>query len=129
MGHLNLADKSVGVEDWPNELGVPMLNTLEFPTINNDYNGKRNRYVYGWISIDYWRLTLIKKDLDNSLNDKTWSVDSHYPGEMFFVPRPGAEKEDDGVLLTIVFDGEQKLSYLLILDGHVHRGGSLLPSL
>merc|ERR1711909_64579 len=55
--HLNLADKSVGVEDWPNELGVPMLNTLEFPTINNDYNGKRNRYVYGWISIDYWRVT------------------------------------------------------------------------
>jgi len=37
--------------------------------------------------------------------------------EMFFVPRPGAEAEDDGVLVTVVFDGELKKSYLLLLDG------------
>merc|ERR1711971_869134 len=25
-----------------------------------------------------------------------WSQNSHYPGEVFFIPRPGAEAEDDG---------------------------------
>lgn len=51
------------------------------------------------------------------MNDKTWSRPSHYPGEVFFIPRPGAEEEDDGVVVTIVFDGEKKQSYLLLLDG------------
>ena len=113
---LNRTDRSVGVEDWPNALGVAMLNTLEFPTINMAYSGRRNRYVYGWVSIDYWRQTLVKKDLEDSRLDKTWSVASHYPGELFFVGRPGAEAEDDGILLTVVFDGERGVSYLLLLD-------------
>ena len=114
---LNLLTKSVVVEDWPNKRGIPMLNTADFPIINNDYTGYKNRFAYGWISIDYWKQTLLKKDLENSLNDKTWSRPSHYPGEVFFIPRPGAEEEDDGVVVTIVFDGEKKQSYLLLLDG------------
>ena len=114
---LRTADKSVKVEDWPNARGIPMLNTFDFPMINNNYNGKKNRYVYGWVSIDYWRQTLVKKDLENSMNDKMWSQNSHYPGEVFFIPRPGAEAEDDGVLVTVVFDGKKKSSYLLLLDG------------
>merc|ERR1711915_251191 len=32
----------------------------------------------GWVSIDYWKQTLVKKDLEDSLNDKTWSKPSHY---------------------------------------------------
>ena len=113
---LNINEKSVTVEDWPNALGIPMLTTMEFPMINMAYSGRKNRYAYGWVSIDYWRTTLVKKDLEDSLNDKMWSVDSHYPGELFFVARPGAVEEDDGVLMTVVFDGEQRRSYLLLLD-------------
>jgi len=114
---LDLNEKSVIVEDWPNALGIPMLTTMEFPMINMAYAGRKNRFAYGWVSIDYWRNTLVKKDLENSMNDKMWSENSHYPGEMFFVPRPGAVEEDDGVLMTVVFDGEQRRSYLLLLDG------------
>ena len=114
---LTTFDKSVKVEDWPNAQNIPKLNALDFSTINNNYNGKKNRYAYGWVSIDYWRQTLVKKDLEDSMNDMTWSRNSHYPGELFFVPRPGADTEDDGLLLTVVFDGEQKRSYLLLLDG------------
>merc|ERR1712088_1029543 len=66
-------DRSVKVEDWPNSRGIPMLNTLDFPMINNNYNGKKNRYAYGWVSIDYWRQTLVKKDLEDTMNDKMWS--------------------------------------------------------
>merc|ERR1712088_845367 len=84
---LSTVEKSVRVEDWPNSRGIPMLNTLDFPMINNNYNGKKNRYAYGWVSIDYWRQTLVKKDLEDTMNDKMWSQNSHYPGEVFFIPR------------------------------------------
>jgi len=118
---LNLSTKEVVVEDWPNQLGIPLLNTVDFPVINNDYTGYKNRFTYGWVSIDYWRETLVKKDLEDSRNDKTWSKHSHYPGEPFFVPRPGGEEEDDGVVLSIVFDGEKEQSYLLVLDGRTFQ--------
>ena len=35
---------------------------------------------------------------------------------MSFIPRPGGEAEDDGILITIGFDGPKEQSYLLILD-------------
>jgi len=114
---LNLKTRSVIVEEWPNLLNVPMLRTVDFPVINDDYVGFKNRYTYGWVSIDYWKQTLVKKDLEDSLNDKTWSKPSHYSGEVFFVPRPDGKAEDDGVVLSIIFDGEKEQSYLLLLDG------------
>ena len=32
------------------------------------------------------------------------------------MPNPAATSEDDGVLVTLAFDGEKEKSYLLILD-------------
>ena len=43
-------------------------------------------------------------------------VENHYLSEMSFIPRPGGEEEDDGILITIGFDGPQARSYLLLLD-------------
>jgi carotenoid cleavage dioxygenase-like enzyme len=114
---MNMKTKTVVVEDWPNKQGIPMLNTVDFPVINNAYTGHKNRFAYGWVSIDYWKQTLVKKDLEDSMNDLTWSRPSHYPGELFFIPNPAGEAEDDGLLVTVVFDGEKEQSYLLLLDG------------
>ena len=38
------------------------------------------------------------------------------PGEPVFVARPGGIEEDDGVLLTVVLDGEARRSMLVVLD-------------
>ena len=114
---LNLITKEVKVEDWPNQRNIQLLNTVDFIMINEKYVGYKNRYAYGWVGIDYWRQTLVKKDLEDSLQDKTWSRPSHYPGEVYFIPRPDGEDEDDGVIVTVVFDGEAEQSYLLHLDG------------
>ena len=35
---------------------------------------------------------------------------------MYFMANPEGSAEDDGVLITIVFDGEREQSYLLALD-------------
>ena len=75
------------------------------------------RFAYGWAAIDYWRQSLVKKDLVDSMNDVTWSVDSHYPGEPFFIPDPEGRAEDDGLVVTVVYDGTAGFSYLLLLDG------------
>ena len=90
---LDKTTKEVTVSEWPNELNIPLLNTIEFPVINQNYVGIPNCFVYGWVSMDYWRTVLVKKDLCDSRNDKTWSRPSHYPGEMWFIPRPGFKLE------------------------------------
>ena len=74
------------------------------------------RFAYGWIGVDMWRQTLIKKDLEHPKSYKTWFKESHYPGEMFFIPNPEGEEEDDGTLITISFDGEREQSYVMLLD-------------
>ena len=48
---------------------------------------------------------------------QVWWKENHYTGEPFFVPRPGATEEDDGIVIVIAFDGVTELSYLLLLDG------------
>ncbi len=34
-----------------------------------------------------------------------WTKENHYPTEMTFIPTPQALEEDEGVLLTIAYDG------------------------
>ena len=114
---LNLNTRQAVVEEWPNESDLPMMNTMDFPAINQKYLGQKNRYVFGWVSIDTWRMTLVKKDLEDSSQYKTWFTESHYPGEMFFIPNPEGVLEDDGILITISYDGEREESYVLLLDG------------
>ncbi|HEX2316805.1 MAG TPA: carotenoid oxygenase family protein, partial [Thermomonospora sp.] len=46
----------------------------------------------------------------------TWSLPDHHPGEPVFVPGPGRRGEDDGVLLSVVFDPASDTSFLLVLD-------------
>ncbi|HEY2216329.1 MAG TPA: carotenoid oxygenase family protein, partial [Solirubrobacteraceae bacterium] len=46
----------------------------------------------------------------------SWSESGCFPGEPVFVARPGAEREDDGVLLSVVLDVVAETSFLLVLD-------------
>ena len=41
----------VRVEDLPNQSKVPVMNTFNFPI--EKYSGYKNRFVYGWVGIDY----------------------------------------------------------------------------
>lgn len=45
-----------------------------------------------------------------------WLEPGCYPGEPVFVPRPGADEEDDGVVLSVVLDARAGHSFLLVLD-------------
>lgn len=47
-----------------------------------------------------------------------WYMPNMYPSEVQFVANPGGTAEDDGVLLSMVFDGNTNSSFFQILDAH-----------
>jgi carotenoid cleavage dioxygenase-like enzyme len=58
---------------------------------------------------------IVKLDLTDEVA-RAWSEPDCYPGEPVFVARPEAEREDDGVVLSVVLDAAAGSSFLLVLD-------------
>jgi beta,beta-carotene 9',10'-dioxygenase len=91
---------------------------IELPRI--DYrrrNGHPYRTVFG-IDAEHAPLFsggIVKVDVETGQVDR-WHEPGTYAGEPVYVPRPGAEREDDGVLLSVVLEPERGASSLLALD-------------
>lgn len=91
---------------------------LELPRF--DYRrraGQPYRYVYaaGTSPKAAFMDTLIRIDLETG-KETAWHEASCYPGEPVFVPRPEAQGEDDGVILSVVLDAKVGRSFLIVLD-------------
>ena len=97
------------------------VNYMDMPNINENYRHKNYCYAYGLAlksdSLHLSNATIVKKNLCKPGSDTAWYRLNHYPTEPWFVPKPGGKDEDDGILLTLILDGERKTSYLAILDG------------
>jgi carotenoid cleavage dioxygenase-like enzyme len=78
-------------------------------------NERPYRYVWGVGIRSGWLGTIVKGDLVGG-SAGMWERDGCFPGEPVFVARPGAEDEDDGVLLSVVLDSRSERSFLLVLD-------------
>jgi len=113
---INLKSRKITDSPFANPTENRFINNFDFPTINEDYRGLPYCIVYGWSAIDYSRMALVKKNVCDSQKDKVFYIENHYSSEMHFLPNPKKRTEDDGVLVTIVFDGIKEQSYLLILD-------------
>jgi len=113
---IDLANEKIKFENFPNTIKNSFINNFDFPTINEDYRGLPYCIVYGWSAMDYSRMSLVKKNTCDSTLDKVFYIEDHYSSEMHFLPNPEKRSEDDGVLVTIVFDGTKEQSYLLLLD-------------
>jgi beta,beta-carotene 9',10'-dioxygenase len=90
---------------------------FELPRINYMRCNERP-YRYAWgvgVEESGWLDTIVRADLADR-STTSWSRPGHFPGEPVFVARPAAEREDDGVLLSVVLDEAKGSSYLLILD-------------
>jgi beta,beta-carotene 9',10'-dioxygenase len=101
------------------EAEVLLDHTIELPRI--DYgrvNTKPYRYMYACgmrPEQPDWLNELVKFDTRERELD-TWHEPGCYPGEPVFVGRPGRDREDDGVILSVVFDSTTGRSFLLVLD-------------
>ena len=59
--------------------------------------------------------SIVKVDVQKR-STTTWFEDGSFAGEPVFVAAPGADAEDEGVLLSVVLDGRRGTSFLLVLD-------------
>jgi beta,beta-carotene 9',10'-dioxygenase len=90
---------------------------LELPRINyRACNGKPYRYIYGGSTGDAAFLKRLVKVDTHDGSHQVWDEPNAWAGEPVFVPRAGAEAEDDGVVLSVVLDAEAGTSFLLVLD-------------
>ncbi|EGO54947.1 hypothetical protein NEUTE1DRAFT_147619 [Neurospora tetrasperma FGSC 2508] len=97
---------------------IPAPHAGEIPTINPLYATRKHRYVYSLPFRGRGTITDAIVKTDTVTREALFwdNPKGHTPGEAIFVPRPGGEEEDDGVLLSLVLDGEKGKSYLLCLD-------------
>ena len=95
-------------------------NTIEFPFINPEFQNHEYRYIFATYRDESrpndFLNGLIKIDLQNPQGKLTWHQPNLYPSEPIFVKNPESENEDDGILMTNVFDSARQISLLLLLD-------------
>jgi carotenoid cleavage dioxygenase-like enzyme len=91
---------------------------IEFPRINyRECNGNPYRYVFGTGNrlphnfIDQ----LVKVDVHNRTSTQ-WFEPGCYLGEPVFIAAPEAQREDEGVILSVVLNAQKRASFLLVLD-------------
>jgi carotenoid cleavage dioxygenase-like enzyme len=90
---------------------------LDLPRINYSRNNERRyRYVWGTgVGDSGWWDKIVKADVE-ARTTTSWAEDGCSPGEPVFVAAPDARGEDEGVLLSVVFDSARERSFLLVLD-------------
>lgn len=91
----------------------------EFPRINEQYTGRKTRYGYSGkmaASSEPKFDGIIKHDFEKG-NFEIHNFGSHrYGGEPIFAPNPSAVTDEQGWLLTFVYDEASKVSELVIID-------------
>ncbi|MDH3643247.1 MAG: carotenoid oxygenase family protein [Gammaproteobacteria bacterium] len=88
----------------------------EFPRCHPALNSKPYRYGYS-VGVGPGTFPAIHKhDLRSGTRSSIELGPGKHSAEPFFIPREGAASEDDGYLMTFVFDGERNASDLVIFD-------------
>ena len=91
----------------------------DFPRINEQFLGRNNRYGYAalmaHLGVPLFE-GIIKYDFITGKSQTHQFGNRRYGGEAVFVPNPIATNEDDGWLMTFVYDETQECSELVIVN-------------
>jgi carotenoid cleavage dioxygenase-like enzyme len=91
----------------------------EFPRINENFLGRKTRYGYsGKMAAGSIPLFdgVIKYDFQGETSQIHGYGKGRYGGEAVFAPRSGASNEDDGWLVTFVYDTSSETSELVVIN-------------
>jgi carotenoid cleavage dioxygenase-like enzyme len=91
----------------------------EFPRINENFLGQKTQYGYAArmaSSTEPLLDSIIKYDLSNGKSQTHEFGEGRYGGEAVFVPHPGSTVEDDGWLITFVYDQSSKTSEMVVVN-------------
>ena len=100
----------------------------EFPSINQRLVGRPSRFAYNMhISPEKSLLFdgLMKYDVDSGSARTHWFGAGRWGSEAPFAPRPGAVEEDDGYLISYVYDEREGHSEVDVLDARDVEAGPL----
>jgi len=110
--------------DWTLKDGSPkdlipdteLNHSFEFSNINPRYLGKK--YRFGYFSENVFKTdgAVVKVNVDTGETIQKKLPNGLFPTEPIFVGRPGAEDEDDGVIVMSGIDGAQEKGYVIIYD-------------
>ena len=92
---------------------------VTLPRVAPDRNTRRHRFVYAQEppgADDGASQRLLKVDVERR-ETTAWGEAGAFLGEPVFVPRPGRDREDDGVVCAVVLEATAGRSSLLVLDG------------
>lgn len=91
-----------------------------FPTINPEYNTRKHRFIYtsvGGMGNEVAPPQGISRYDCDIGSAQTWMPETdQFCGEPTFVPRKESQREDDGYIMTVLFDGKAEESRLIVLD-------------
>jgi beta,beta-carotene 9',10'-dioxygenase len=124
---INMKTKHVSYETLSDVcIELPVFDVARYNT-SGDY-----RFIYA-VSINEKQRSgfynqLVKVDIQGKA-DANWYQPGCFPGEPIFVGRPGREREDDGVILSVVLDENAQTSFLLALDAEtfIEIGRAVIP--
>jgi len=92
---------------------------VEFPMIDAARFGRKNRYAYA-VSINtdvtMYFDGIVKYDLESGTSERFPFGPGRYGSEAPFAPRTPQHAEDDGYLLSFVYDDDRQRSEVLVLD-------------
>lgn len=91
----------------------------DFPRLNEQFLGRKMQYGYtARLASTPMPLfdAIVKYDFKNNRSEAHKFGNERYGGEAVFVPRPNATLEDDGWLITFVYDTEQNTSEMLVIN-------------
>jgi carotenoid cleavage dioxygenase len=92
---------------------------IEFPRVDDRRNGRAHRYGYAVHSgsgVGTQAAALVKYDLRTGNSEVRDFGPGCAPGEGVFVPAADDAGEDEGFVLTLVYDGNRNASDFVILD-------------
>ncbi|MDJ0959908.1 MAG: carotenoid oxygenase family protein [Acidimicrobiia bacterium] len=98
----------------------------EFPMIDAALIGRQNRYTYNVsINNDFTMYFdgIVKYDMERGTDERYEFGPGRYGSEAPFARRPGARAEDDGYLMSFVYDAAEDRSELVILDAATPSDG------
>ncbi|KAK7179545.1 Beta,beta-carotene 15,15'-dioxygenase [Paraphaeosphaeria sporulosa] len=101
------------------ELEIPYdIGNIELPRINDNYHHKPYRYAYGVHTVKrgFFVDSIVKIDIETQTTTLWVPETNHLPSEPIFVPRPGCDDEDDGVLLSVAMNSATSRSNLVVID-------------
>lgn len=130
--NLHLSELTINLANGLASKKILSEEEFELPTINPNYQGKKNQFFY---AVRYSLpksengYGLVKYDLSSN-KFVSWHLKDHYATEPVFVPKPGSNKEDEGVVLSLVYNKAKNQTFLIILDAmnFTELGRAFLPN-